>query len=424
MLYPAAAEKPSLPSDLKYANRSEVIRAFLLHRTAAAGEIASSTGLSRPTVMKAIQFFLSNGLLVSAGKGDSTSTGGKRPERFALSGQKFFLCIALWPNDLRLHLYTIGGTPVDSICLSPPLPESARTAVEDAGKLADALLAKNRVDKRDVLAASLSTAGTVDRRTGLLKYSSQSPSWGTDVPLTDFLCRRFAPDTMVFLENAGKMAARPLLLEPELAGKRILVIFACWGLSSCMIENNRILSGRNSLIGEIGHMILAPGDPEPCDCGSKGCFERLVSASRLHRLLRERAGQCPGSPLLDRPAEQLTIPELFAVSEAGDPLARSLTGYLAERFALALRNISLVFGPDLVVFQGDYAYADAWFDQQLREHLSGFRYFPGGAPFDIRYDRRPLSELDAQGAYIALMERYFNSPALYSDARPAKAAAP
>lgn len=58
------------------------------------------------------------------------------------------------------------------------------------------------------------------------------------------------------------MTARPFLLEKDLAGKRVLVIFACWGLSSCLIEKGRILGGKNSLIGEIGHMIIDPSDPE------------------------------------------------------------------------------------------------------------------------------------------------------------------
>lgn len=73
------------------------------------------------------------------------------------------------------------------------------------------------------------------------------------------------------------MTARPFLLEKDLAGKRVLVIFACWGLSSCLIEKGRILGGKNSLIGEIGHMIIDPSDPETCGCGSHGCLERLVS---------------------------------------------------------------------------------------------------------------------------------------------------
>lgn len=405
----------SMPSDLKYSNRIQVINAFLSGGTLCASDVSERIGLSRQTVMKSIQFFLRSRLLVSQGKGSSTSVGGKRPELFALSREKYFLCIALWPQELRLHLYTIGKQLVDSLCLTIPLPGNAKAAIDNAGQLSRKLLEKNQVSADNLCAVSLSTAGTVDYKTGCLKYSSQSPQWGTDVPLREYLKPYFAPDTLIFLENAGKMTARPFLLEPELSGKRVLVIFSCWGLSSCLIEKNHILSGKNSLIGEIGHMIIDPNDPEQCGCGSHGCLERLVSEGRMRVLLDRLRKEKPSSPLGILPADQVTIPEIFRHSQQGDVLARGLTDYLARVFATALRNISLVFDPDLIVFQGDFSQADAFFDQRLREYLCGFQYYPAGGPFEIRYDRRPLSEMDALGSYAALVERYFDAPDLYME---------
>ena len=406
---------PSMPSDLKFANRIQVIDAFLSGGALSASDISAQIGLSRQTVMKSIQFFLRSGLLVSEGKGSSTSVGGKRPELFALSGQKYFLCVTLWPQDLRIHLYTIGKQLVDSLCLTIPLPRDPKAAIDNAGQLSLRLLEKNRVSAGDLCAVSLSTSGTVDYQTGCLKYSSQSPQWGTDVPLREYLKPYFAGDTLIFLENAGKMTARPFLLEPELAGKRVLVIFSCWGLSSCLIEKNHILSGKNSLIGEIGHMVIDPNDPEQCGCGSHGCLERLVSEGRMRRLVERLRGENPTSPLGRLPAERVTIPEIFRHSQQGDPLARELTDYLARVFATALRNISLVFDPDLIVFQGDFAQADDSFDQRLREYLAEFQYYPAGGPFEIRYDQRPLPEMDALGSYTALAERYFDAPDLYME---------
>ena len=403
---------PSMPADLKYSNRIQVIDAFLSGGALSASDISAQIGLSRQTVMKSIQFFLRSRLLVSEGKGNSTSVGGKRPELFALSREKYFLCIALWPQDLRLHLYTIGKQLVDNLCLTTPLPDSPKAAIDNAGQLALRLLEKNGVAQDNLCAVSLSTSGTVDYQTGCLKYSSQSPQWGTNVPLKEYLKPWFGQDTLIFLENAGKMTARPFLLEPEFSGKRVLVIFSCWGLSSCLMEGGRILSGKNSLIGEIGHMIIDPNDREVCGCGSRGCLERLVSEGRMQRLVERKLADYPQSALGTRP-QQVTIAEIFRCSQEGDPLARELVNYLARVFATALRNISLVFDPDQIVFQGDYAQADSFFDRRLREYLGEFQYAPD--PFEIRYDRRPLAEMDALGSYIALTERYFDAPDLYME---------
>lgn len=402
----------SMPSDLKYSNRIQVINTFLSGGTLCASDVSERIGLSRQTVMKSIQFFVKSGLLVSEGKGSSTSMGGKRPELFALSREKYFLCIALWPKELRFHLYTIGKQLADSLCLTIPLPDSPKTAIDNAGQLARQLLEKNRVSPDNLCAVSLSTSGTMDYNTGRLKYSSQSPQWGVDLPLRDWLKPWFGSDTLIFLENAGKMTARPFLLEPELSEKRVMVIFSGWGLCSCMIEKNHILSGKNSLIGEIGHMIIDSNDREVCGCGSRGCLERLVSEGRMRRLVERKLADYPQSALGTRP-QQVTIAEIFRCSQEGDPLARELVNYLARVFATALRNISLVFDPDQIVFQGDYAQADSFFDRRLREYLGEFQYAPD--PFEIRYDRRPLAEMDALGSYIALTERYFDAPDLYME---------
>ena len=109
----ASMQLPVLPADLKLTNRFQVISPFLSGQAHSATEISEEIGLSRQTVMKSIQFFLNKGILSSAGKGVSTNVGGKRPELFNLSKDRFFLCITLWPQEARLSLYTIGGKLLD-----------------------------------------------------------------------------------------------------------------------------------------------------------------------------------------------------------------------------------------------------------------------------------------------------------------------
>ena len=155
-----------------------------------------------------------------------------------------------------------------------------------------------------------------------------------------------------------------------------------------------------------------------CGCGSHGCLERLVSVDRVRSILQQQAAHFPGSSLLQSDPEQITIPQVFAASSQEDPLARYLVDYLARAFAAALRNISLVFDPDLIVFQGDYAWADPYFDKRQRGILREIQYIPPERPYEIHYDKRPLSEMDLLGSYTALTRRYFATPALYQESDP------
>lgn len=277
-----------------------------------------------------------------------------------------------------------------------------------------ALLQQTGLTTRDLYGVSLSTSGIVDYNTLVLKYSVHSPEWGNDIPVGQYLKDIFGEGIYYFVENAGKCISRTILSEQEDPHKRILVLFTSWGLSGSLIQDGKILSGRDSLIGEIGHMILDPSDPELCSCGSYGCLERLVSIARL----RKRIATDPppaSSPLSKLAPEAVNLNHLFFASQQEDPYARVHVTYLADQFSTMLRNVALVFNPETVVFVGDYAIADQFFDRRMRQQFHQFHYLATSTPMEVRYDNRLLTELDARGGAIAMLDHFFSDPALYAD---------
>ena len=162
-------------------------------------------------------------------------------------------------------------------------------------------------------------------------------------------------------------------------------------------------------------MVIQPDDFELCGCGSHGCFERVVSKRRICAKCRQYYHQYPNSVLYSEPLETITVQSIFRASAAEDACARRIVEYLADCFSLLLRNISLVFDPDLVVFQGDYAYADEYFKKCLRDKLHKFKYFPEDGSFGIYYDKRPLIELDVIGASYSLQSMFFSDVSIYKD---------
>ena len=165
-------------------------------------------------------------------------------------------------------------------------------------------------------------------------------------------------------------------------------------------------------------MIIDPSDPETCGCGSHGCLERLVSVDRVRSILQQQAAHFPGSSLLQSDPEQITIPQVFAASSQEGP-SGPLPGRLpGPGLCCGSQKHFPGFDPDLIVFQGDYAWADPYFDQRLRGILREFQYFPPEGPFEIHYDQRPLAEMDVLGSYTALTRRYFATPALYQESDP------
>ena len=408
------AKLPAVPSALKYQNRQQILSCFRDHQEHSVADVVSRTGISKLTVMRAIQFFCGKNILVSSGKGESTEQGGKRPEFFRFGSRQYLLTITLWPESLCLSLFSMD---LKELCRSsfswiiPATPEIAFTFVREQ---AMSLLQQAGLRKEDLYGVSLSTSGIVDYDTLVLKYSVHSPEWGTDIPVGEYLKDIFGDKPYYFIENAGKCISRAILAEQLHPEKRMLILFTSWGLSGALVQDGKILSGRDSLIGEIGHMILDPRDTEECSCGSYGCLERLVSVARL----RKRISTDPppaSSPLAKLAPEAVTLNHLFFSSQQQDPYARIHVAYLADCFSALLRNVALVFNPETVIFVGDYAIADDFFDQRMRQKFHQFHYLATSTPIDVRYDTRLLPELDARGGAIAMLDHFFADPALYED---------
>lgn len=388
-------DQVALPGDLKRVNRQQILRCLRTGRTLTAADIHQETGISRPTVMRALQHFCEMGAVKSLGLGETTRMGGKKPELFVFADTKKILCIDLWPETITLALCGMIGDVYDVDHYQQPMGGDLSAAFEPLGEKAHDYLRQHGLTADDLYGVVLTVPGTVDYETRLLRYNVKAPGWGSDVDLIRELRRLFGEGKEYFIDNAGKAAGRAILIErPEYAQKRLMTFFTTWGVSACMMEKGHVLNGRDSLIGEIGHMIISDNGPVVCGCGKRGCLESLVSLSHVRTLMQE---------------DTLTFEQLFARSAQGDASARSTVHYLAHCFAVALHNLSLCYNQEVVVFQGDFALADSWFDRCLREELGQFRYYPNGEVFAISYDQRKLPVLAALGGAELIRKQYFAS---------------
>lgn len=408
------AKLAAVPSALKYRNRQLILSCFRDNQEHSVADVVTRTGISKLTVMRAIQFFCGKGILVSSGKGESTEQGGKKPENFRFGYKKYLLTVMMWPEMLSLTVFDMNLRQLFRSSFDWIIPATPEKAFDFVRRQAFSLMETLGIGPEELFGVSLSTSGIIDYDNLVLKYSVHSPEWGTDIPVGDYLRGIFGEAPLYFVENAGKCISRSILSEQTNPDRRIMVLFTSWGLSGAMIEGGRILNGRDSLIGEIGHMVLDPTDPELCSCGSHGCLERLVSIARLRK--RIAADPPPeGSPLSKLPPEAINLHHIFFASNQGDSYARSYVNYLAGCFATMLRNVSLVFNPESVVFVGDYASADPYFDRCMRKQFDQFHYLASGRAMEVLYDSRPLPDLDAKGGAIALLNSFFAMDGLYED---------
>ena len=401
------------PSDLKLNNRRQILEIFKAGGVHSMADIAREVGVSRQTVTKAVQFFLDKDVIVSMGKAASGSMGGKRAEIFSLSAEGCLFGVLICPDYVFVSLFNLRCEVIDTHTVSDIEPKDIDAITELIGKICNGLMEEHGICRESVRGVCVATSGIVCRSTKRLHFNALFPAWGTDIPIADKLAGCFAPDTLIVVENVGKVCGSVYLHERVDSWSRGAIVFSAWGgVVACLMHNGVILSGRDSLIGEIGHMIIAPDDDEVCGCGSRGCFERQVSPERLRAAVARELPNYPDSALKGCAPDQLGIREVFAASAAGDALAMTLSGRAAHHYATALRNMTLLYNPDWVIFQGDCANADAHFVSSMFGELSTFRYYSETAgqegPFRLHMDTRPIPELATLGAYNLLLEHLFS----------------
>ena len=407
------------PSDLKLNNRMQILELFKSGAVYSVADIARAVGISRQTVMKAIQFFLDKGIIVSDGKADSGSMGGKRAELFTLSAQRYLVNLLICPNCLYISLFNYRCECIDDYACEDIVNQPVEGILDAAIAACDRLLDAHGIGIADVRGVCVSSSGIIERHTSRLRFNSLFPAWGKDVPIVDKVKEHFGEGVVIRAENVSRVCGCAYLHDTRIRHLREAAVFSRWGgISACLMNRGEILYGKDALIGEIGHMLLNPDDAEVCGCGSRGCFERQVSAERLRTLAAQWAGDHPDSPLAAGPLDGMTIQAMFEASAKGDPLGRRLSAYAASRFASALRNLTLMFNPDRVIFQGDYAFADDHFRETLYRELLTFHYYddhPGDDnPFALEMDLRSIQTLTTLGAYTLLIDRLFSDETTYS----------
>ena len=394
----------NMPSDIRTMNELRVLELFRSGGTLTAPEIQAVTGISKPTIMKILQHLCAQGIIRSAGTGSSTSAGGKKPELYTFADKRLILSVAFWPKSTSLALSGLVGEIGETQIIEHELGTDLDAEILWLSSEIRAYLRQKGIGLSKLYGAVISTSGTVDYYNSILRYNSQAPSWGSNVHLKKYLLQHLGSLEQVTVENAGKITGRAALVDdPSLNDKRVLTVFTTWGVSGCLIECGRVLNGKDFLIGEIGHMTVSDDDTELCGCGRTGCLERMVSLEHTRKLADQIGAHFfADDPLFD-------FDDLFELSVQGDADARKLVRCLAHYFALMLHNISLVYNPDVVVFQGNFAFADAYFDKCLRVELSTFRY-NAQESLRILYDRSPLEQQAARGAADMIRRIYFSTP--------------
>lgn len=413
----------AMPTDLKAKNRKIILDAFrkTAGKLVTLNEISDSTGISRQTIMKSLGFFLDMGIVQNTGKGNSSELGGKRPELYRFHvGYKYVLCVRLGHKSLLVALTNLNLEVIDQISGEHEKNEKLDVILEHFSELYRMLLSRTGIAPEDIIGAGVCLSGICNQQTGIMRYNSVYPSWGKDIPIVEEFKKRLPEHFTVLITNETKLTAMAELhYDSSLTHKKAIVILTHGGgISAAYVNEGTVVDGAHALAGEIGHMTVDPYSEELCDCGLRGCLERMVSEEVLLRRMQEQIHAYPDSILkgfLNKENRRYgdVIKALAKAADEGDGLALEVTDYMARFMSIGLKNILLNVDPECIIVQGYHAYNGIAYQEALHRHLSQFQYFPDGIDYSFQYDRREINQLAVVGTGYTLLKKYFADDSLY-----------
>ncbi len=368
------------PSLLGRMSERQVLRVLRAQGPSSRAEVARHSGLSAPTVSKAVASLLRSGLVEEM---DLPEPTGGRPAR-----------------HLRLARAAaqVLGAVVDADCcqivaagLDGHLLDEPRTfATPDRyGRLIDALAehARPLMDR-----AGVTTLGAGISLPGLVDYRSQQGVLSPNVPFTDGrtpsvdLGARLGVDC-IFLQESHALCLAELHYGQAQGLDDFAILDVHTGVGLGVVAGGRLMTGHSGLAGEIGHITVVP-EGRRCGCGNNGCLETVANDTSLAWRVSRRLGRT------------VDIGEVIALARGGKVDLSAELDDTCRYLGIAVAAVINLFNPSRLFVHGRLFEADERVFARMVEQARGRSLRPSFSDCQVL----PATGRKVQGAVAGIIQ--------------------
>jgi glucokinase len=132
----------------------------------------------------------------------------------------------------------------------------------------------------------------------------------------------------------------------------IVMVTLGTGVGGGVIIDEKIVSGRHGLAGEIGHIHIRSDETETCNCGGVGCVEQIASATGIANEAKKMMASKDLPSSLRSFGQQVTAKDVLDEAKAGDPLALEVMEVVGHYLGLLLSQVAMTIDPEVFVLGG------------------------------------------------------------------------
>jgi len=367
-------------------NRDIVLELIRARQPIARADLSRLSGL-QPSTISAIaeqllqEKWITEGAVVKRPR-------GRRPTLLSLNDQLVIIVADLRPHQAIVAVVDLNGRFLARDVV--PLVSDPERSVQ---KMIDAMIAmRAQLPGKSFEGVGVSLPGRVNPETQRL-ILAPNLKW-SDYDVKGVMQKKLK--LQVELDNAANACLLSELWFGRMDGVRNAVLVTLSeGLGTGILANGQIVSGRNGLAGEFGHIPIDPNGPI-CGCGQRGCWETFASSNAALRFYAELA------PESSRRSVH-TIQQLLQLAEEEDPLAIKAISKQAWHLGRGLRLLTAALSPERILITGDLTHSWARFGPIVQAELANTMLVDTPPRLDITTDGE-LARL--RGAAAVVLQRH------------------
>lgn len=152
----------------------------------------------------------------------------------------------------------------------------------------------------------------------------------------------------------------------------IVMITLGTGVGGGVIIDEKIITGKHGLGGEVGHIHVRDEEKEHCNCGGVGCLEQVASATGIAREARRKMAACDTPSALREAGDQVTAKDVLDAAKAGDALALEVMEVVGHYLGVALASLALTVDPEMFVIGGGVSKAGQYLIEVINRHYGKY----------------------------------------------------
>ena len=348
-------------------DKKKILRELYFYDSLSCAELGKSIHKSLPLTTKLIYELLEEGFIAETGF--ATSTGGRRPQTFAIAQNVMYVVsVAMDQLITKIAIMDMQNNFVSAVeRIELPLAKNDEAVAILSAKIVD-VIKKAAIPKEKIIGVGIAMPGFVNIQKGI----NYSFLFTDNKSISKIIADKVG--IPVYIDNDSSLIALAELRFGVVHQKKnVMVLNIGWGVGLGLVLNGELFRGHDGFAGEFSHIPLFNNN-KLCACGKSGCLETETSMLVLIEKAKEgiNANRLTKLSSLSFDDYEKASEAIILAAQEGDQFAAELFRDIGYNIGRGVAVLIHLLNPEVVVLSGRGSAAGkilkAPIQQALNEH--------------------------------------------------------